>query len=572
MDRLAARGPAAQPRLLDALENLRTRNEAALILGRVGDVDALPRLIDHLPAKGELSTEERLATACVVDALRQLTGMDFGNGGPFAPPYSPEVRTEWQRWYAANKDYLFTSQEPMTAGLPRTGEGHGRDQSDFELESGPRVNRVVLDLEAKIEGTPTGEYRRVRPWISYDEIRTWRDGPSYEARLREFGFQVLLNPIGTAHGYLSREAIHALGLIADPRAVVALHALCGLAKDLDDAHDLVTTLGERGDPSSQGVIEKIPPAKPAGTGRQPDESPRQYAVERIRLLRKYARTVAVKPFDAGEKTAYLRCLERDSGVQSLTANLRNREYDCFLPEYARIAGYVDRPEVRSCLKEIAADPARGDEAKTWAHGALARLREPGSVEYLRRALTHAHPGVRLAAVAGLWRLGRKDGMPALVELLDLRPLETGAEGVRVGGGAIISVSAIRGGNVDVVRAACEIAGEAGDRAAVEPLRRLLALNLNGVSASGGSGTGWSGRPDAVALARLGDYSGVEVLRASIAKGDPLGVVGRLGGVGDFVAIGLKRFIPELSPLLHHRDEEKRVAAAQDVLLLLERGQ
>ena len=61
------------------------------------------------------------------------------------------------------------------------------------------------------------------------------------------------------------------------------------------------------------------------------------------------------------------------------------------------------------------------------------------------------------------------------------------------------------------------------------------------------------------------------MRASIARGDPLEVVGRWGCGGDFVAIGLKRFIPELLPLLNHRDEEKRVGAAQDILLLLERG-
>jgi hypothetical protein len=82
---------------------------------------------------------------------------------------------------------------------------------------------------------------------------------------------------------------------------------------------------------------------------------------------------------------------------------------------------------------------------------------------------------------------------------------------------------------------------------------------------GGSGTGWSGRPDAVALAKLGDLSGIEVLRASIIKGDVLDVV------DDFVEIGLKQFIPELLSMLEHRDESKRVHAAQAILLLFERG-
>src|SRR5258708_35323487 len=111
----------------------------------------------------------------------------------------------------------------------------------------------------------------------------------------------------------------------------------------------------------------------------------------------------------------------------------------------------------------------------------------------------------------------------------------------------------------------------GDRSAVEPLKRLLPLNLNGVLASRGSGSGWSGRPDAVALAKLGDFSGIEVLRASISKGDPLDVLGSCAGTGDFVEIGLKRFIPELLPMLENRDESKRVLAAQAILLLFERG-
>jgi HEAT repeat protein len=563
MDRLAARVRAAQPRLLAALDDPRTRDEAALVLGRVSDADALPRLIDLLPKAAELSEEEGHTTACVLNALRELTGMDLGNRDWFAPAYSPQVRSDWGNWYAANKNYLYTP--PGPAGQFRTGRGW----DPFDLEACPRLNRVMLDLEAKITGTPTAAYRRARPLISYEEIRIWRDGPVYEVRLRDFCFQVLLNPTDTAHGYLPRGAIRALGIISDPRALEALHAMCGLAGDLDDASELVTVLGERGDPSSLPVIEKIPPAKPR-SGHEPDERRRKYAAERIRLLQKYPGEVTGKPFGPEQQTDYLLCLDGDLGVQSLAANLRNREYDCFLPMYTREAGYVDWPAVRSCLKEIAADPARDDRAKALAHGALARLGEPGSIEYLRRALAHDRPGVRLAAAEGLWRLGHRDGVPTLVALLDLRPLETGSEGVRTGGDGF-TVTAIRGGNVDVVRAACEIVGEAGDRSAVEPLRRLLALNLNGVHASGGSGTGWPGRPDVVALARLGDYSGVEVLRASIARGDPLEVVGRWGGCGDFVAIGLKRFIPELLPLLNHRDEEKRVGAAQDILLLLERG-
>ena len=85
----------------------------------------------------------------------------------------------------------------------------------------------------------------------------------------------------------------------------------------------------------------------------------------------------------------------------------------------------------------------------------------------------------------------------------------------------------------------------------------------------GSGTGWFGRPDAVALAKPGDFLGIGVLRASIIKGDPLGVVGDWCFKGDFVEIGLKRFIPEILPMLESRDEDKRALAAQAILLLLE---
>lgn len=157
-----------------------------------------------------------------------------------------------------------------------------------------------------------------------------------------------------------------------------------------------------------------------------------------------------------------------------------------------------------------------------------------------------------------------------MDLLNLRPIESGSEGVQVGNGSL-KVTAIEGSNVEYIRSACKTLGEMGDRSANAPLKDLLPRNLNGVLAGGGSGTGWCGRPDAIALAKLGDFSGIEVLRASIRKGDPLGVVGSWGGTGDFVEIGLKRFIPELLPMFEHRDESKRVLAAQAIVLLLEGG-
>jgi HEAT repeat protein len=220
---------------------------------------------------------------------------------------------------------------------------------------------------------------------------------------------------------------------------------------------------------------------------------------------------------------------------------------------------------------MASDKSRDDKARTLVHGAFARLGEKDSLEHLERSLTHKEPGVRLAAAESLWHLGNRDGLKALVELVGLRPIASGGEGVTTGDGLIIKVTTIEGANLDYIRSACEILGEMGDRSAVEPLKALLPLNLNGALATGGSGTGWSGRPDAVALAKLGDFSGMAILRASISKGDPLGAAGSWGQIGDFAEIGLKRFIPDLFPLLKDRDERKRVQAAQAILILLERG-
>lgn len=180
-------------------------------------------------------------------------------------------------------------------------------------------------------------------------------------------------------------------------------------------------------------------------------------------------------------------------------------------------------------------------------------------------------GCGLAAAEGLWRAGHRDGFGALVGLLGGRPIESGGEGVRAGDGSLLTVAAALGTNVRSIRSACAVLGEMGDPSAAGPLRRLSPLNLNGVLGGGGSGTGWPGRPDAVALARLGDLSGVEVLRASVRDGDPLGVLGSLWPGGDYVAIGLRRFVPDLLPMLEHHDEGKRVLAPRDVPLLPEGG-
>jgi HEAT repeat protein len=556
MKELAGRGRTVQPRLLEALGDPRIRNEAALILAEVGDKDALPRLIEFLPTTEALTPEQDFSAMCLLYALWQLTGMELGIHHKFSPAYTPEFRTAWRAWYETNRDYLYTPSEPH-----RTAYNWGRD-------------RVLVDVEAKLAGRPTADYRREHPWIAFAEVRDWRDDPAYERRLKEFCLSLLVSHTQTAHGYGSRDAILSLAHVRDPRALATLHALCATAGDTVCGSALMWALEERGDPASIPVLEKIPRA---------DEDPDQYgsgeqrrarALEHIRLLQKYGHELRGKSLGREQQTMFMRCLDGPKGVESLVASLaglRDQEDDVWLAHYLRVAQYVDREPVRVCLRGITGDRGRDDRARTMAHAALARLGERDSVGHLERALAHPDPGVRLAAAEGLWRLGRRDGFRTLVDLLDLRPLETGGEGVTTGDGFIVKVTALHGTNVEVVRSACTILGEMGDPSAVGPLCRLRAVNLNGILGGGGSGTGWPGRPDAVALARLGDFSGVAVLRESIRGGDRLDVVGSWGGTGDFVGIGLKRFIPELLPVLDSHDERKRVFAAQAILLLLERG-
>lgn len=542
MDRLAARGGAVQPRLIAALRDPARRDAAALVLGRVGDRDALPHLIDLLPADAP-GREGRFSRECVLTALARLTGRSVGLDHRFVPDDPPDVRADWRAWYAANRDYLYTPAD-------------GADQ---------RGRRVTVDLEAKLARTPTDVYRRDRPRVRLDDVRVWRDDPGYEAALREYCFGVLPDTTDGRHG-----AIYELSAVPGPRALAALHGMCDLMTDADDAYHLITVLGERGDPASLAVIERVPRRAGEKAAKSRAEERRAWELERLRLRSKHGAALAGKPFDAEQQHLYLRCLDGDAGVAALAAELDDRGHDVFLARHAEVAGYVDRPEVRAALRRVADDATRPDRARVEAHAALARLGEAGSLAYLRRSLAHPAPMARLRAAEGLWRLGHRDGVRTLVELLDARPLETGQEGLRVGEGSF-TVTAVRGGTLDAVRGACRLLGEIGDVSAVAPLRRLLAENLNGVAEGGGSGTAWPGRPDAVALARLGDFSGVPVLRAAIARGDRIDVVPGRSSVGAFVQIGLRRFVPELLPLLDHRDAEKRAGAARDILVLLDRG-
>jgi HEAT repeat protein len=538
MRMLIEQGHAVQPRLLAEIKDPRIRNEVAIILAHIGDQNALPHLIDCLPMKEKLTEEEQFSTLCLLHALGRLTGV--GHGG--SDNYTPECRKEWQAWHESYKDYLYTPLKPKLAAWG---------------------DRVKVDVEAKIAATPTSAYRKDHPWVTYEDIKNWRDDPAYEQKLKAFCFSTIVNLSWNPNGYAQDNAVGSLGRIRDPRGLSALHTLCTFTEDISGCYSLIWTLGERGDPASIPFLEKIPPTKKMIEESLSNEPRRLRAIERIRLLERYGKELKEKPLAPEEQTDLMKCLENAKGVEELIANLRNREKD--LLHYLRVAGYVDQEPVRSCLKQMLSDKSLDDRDRTFVHGALARLGEKDSLDQLKRSLTHKQPGVRLAAAANLWHLGNREGVKALVDLLDLRPIETGGEGVQVGGGAIIKVTAINGTNLEFIRAACEILGEMRDRSAVEPLKRLLQLNLNGVVATGGSGFGWSGRPDVVALAKLGDFSGIDILRASIKKGDCL------GAVGDYVEIGLKRYVPDMLPLFEDGDESKRVEAAQAILLLLERG-
>ncbi len=279
MLKLVEQGNAIQPILLTELKEPRIRNEVALILAQIGDKDALPHLIEFLPTKEKLTDDEAFSTTCLLYALWQLTGMELGIHHKFSPEYTPEFRTEWQVWYESNKDYLYTPSKPK-----QTTYSWGRD-------------KVLVDVEAKLAARSTSAYRKENPWVTYEDIKTWRDGPAYERNLKDFCFSVILNFSWNPHGYAPREAVRAgSGRIRDPRALAALHKLCTFAEDIQSCYDLIWTLEEIGDPSSIPVLEKIPRSKVELNEPYSNEPKRLSAIARLRLLEKYGKELKGKPF------------------------------------------------------------------------------------------------------------------------------------------------------------------------------------------------------------------------------------------------------------------------------------
>jgi len=343
MRKLIEQGNAVQASLLPELKDARIRNQVALILGQIGDKNAVPHLIEFLPTEEELSEEANFSTLCLLHALGRLTGKNTGIGR-FGMEYTPDVRKEWQGWYASHKDYLYSPSQPKP---PSWG-----------------LARVLVDFEAKLAAQPTFDYRKAHPWITYDEIKIWREDLDYERNLKDFCFSIILNSS-------SREMVRSLGRIRDPRALSALHKLCSYAEDVEHCYDIIWTLEERGDPSSKPFLESIP--RSMREVSDSNEPRRLRAIERIRLLQRFDKVLKDKPFDAEDQTTYMNCLDNAKGVKDLVANLRNRDNDWCLRRYLRVAGFIDQDSVRSCLKQMSSDKSRDDRAKTMVHGALARL-------------------------------------------------------------------------------------------------------------------------------------------------------------------------------------------------------
>src|SRR5262245_59053439 len=80
MKKLLEKGNAVQASLLPCLKEAGIRDEVAYILGRVGDKDAVPHLIECLPTDEKLTEDQEVPTMCLLQALDYLTGKSTGMG------------------------------------------------------------------------------------------------------------------------------------------------------------------------------------------------------------------------------------------------------------------------------------------------------------------------------------------------------------------------------------------------------------------------------------------------------------------------------------------------------------
>lgn len=113
MKKLLMLGEKARPRLEKCLADQRIQNEAALILGAIGDKTTVPALIDVYPlldVREKMNSEKEnmrvdpdcLKVVCMTYALTYLTGQPIGRSR-YGADGRPENHKLWQAWWAKSK-------------------------------------------------------------------------------------------------------------------------------------------------------------------------------------------------------------------------------------------------------------------------------------------------------------------------------------------------------------------------------------------------------------------------------------------------------------------------------------
>jgi hypothetical protein len=107
MEKLMILGEKARKPLLKRLGDKQIRNEAALILGAIGDEATVPALIAVYPdvdimEKKKLENEDYLNIVCMTFALTYLTGQQIGRDRTGAD-FNPENQKLWKLWWEKEK-------------------------------------------------------------------------------------------------------------------------------------------------------------------------------------------------------------------------------------------------------------------------------------------------------------------------------------------------------------------------------------------------------------------------------------------------------------------------------------
>jgi hypothetical protein len=524
---LIALGADIEPYLCLQLADPLVRREVSVVLAQTGGLESLPALIDAIPPV------DGLEYTCAVYALFCLTQKSIGFDSRGEVGWSPEVPAQWRRWYEERKDFLF-------------GTG----------------GNVSLDVEAWVLGKSTKTYRKDHPWILYDEIKEPKDGAEYEARLREYCISLLLRNLWHG-GEFDGVALGVLSEAEDPRSLATVRRLAREPADPQSGHVWGALALSRKAPETLPDLERLLTTTKADQARRV-----QIPLAWAKLHQKLGTGLLSRAVEGDEAVLLMKCLEEKQGIPVLLEKLRGTEPEEGLIE---IAGFLKDDRVATSWREMQGARPLPPLLRLRSATALGRSGDLPSLDVLRAGLRDEEPHVRLAAAEGLWTLSNREGFKTLLSLLGTRPLE---DGRTASPGARCLVHPERSSSLHVVRRSCELLGEMGDPAAIEPMKKILKENLNGFLGMPASskGTGWYGRPDVVALAKLGDLSGMELLLASLRNGDPLGAAGDAGIPGDFVQIGLKFYARALVPLLAAAGHErKNLYAARAILTLLDHG-